>query len=285
MRAECGRSTLAMLGLKTVIYMQYLRKTYNAGYWIRLKQLTVLVLSVFIGGYMMSEIIVLRLQYKYGDMEEFIHPVIIRDDNEMVLVDCGYVGFMPVVEEAMKEKGLDCSRLTKILITHQDHDHMGALAAFKEKYSHIKIAASETEAPYISGERKSLRLEQAEAMQATLSEENKAFGIAFCNLLRSIKPVKVDILVHDGERLDWCGGCSVIATPGHTPGHISLYFSDKRTIIAGDAAVVENNKLVVANPQFTLDIDRAKEDIAKLLRSDAETYICYHGGVYRKLEE
>lgn len=233
----------------------------------------------------MSEIIVLKLNFKYGGTEDFIHPVVLRDDNEMVLIDCGYSGFMPVVEEAMKDKGLDCNQLTKILITHQDHDHMGALAAFKEKYPHIKIAASEIEAPYISGEKKSLRLEQAEAMQATLSDEMKAFGIAFCQLLRSIKPAKVDILLHEGERLDWCGGCVVISTPGHTPGHISLYLEDKKTVITGDAAVVENNRLVVANPQFTLDMDRAKEDIAKLLSYDAETYICYHGGIYRKLEE
>jgi len=42
------------------------------------------------------------------------------------LIDCGYIGYLPAVEQAMLEKGLDCSKLTHVLIIHQDHDHMGA---------------------------------------------------------------------------------------------------------------------------------------------------------------
>lgn len=231
----------------------------------------------------MSEIIVLNIKYNFGDVEDFIHPVILKDENEMLLVDCGYMGFMPLIEDAIKSEGLDCSKLTKILITHHDHDHMGALADFKQKYPHIKVVASELEAPYISGEKKSLRLEQAEAMQDTLSEDQKAFGETFCEILRKVRPVKVDMVVHDGEFMNWCGGCEIIATPGHTPGHISLYLKSKKTIITGDAAVLENNELVIANPQFTMDIEKAKKSILKLLSYDAEAFICYHGGTLKGL--
>ncbi len=223
-----------------------------------------------------------NINFKFGDSEDVIYPVILKDNKEMVLVDCGYTGFMPVIEEAMKEKGLDCNQLTKIFVTHHDHDHMGTLADFKSKYPNIKVVASETEAPYIGGEKKYLRLEQAEAMQSTLSGEQKAFGEAFCEILRKVKPVKVDILVHGGERLDWCGGCEIIETPGHTPGHLSLYIKNKKTMITGDAAVLENNQLVIANPQYTLNLDHAKESLATLMNYDVETFICYHGGILRK---
>ena len=234
------------------------------------------------GGNFVGNIIILNIKYKFGDIEGIIHPVVLKDNNEMILVDCGYVGFMPIIEDAIKSENLDCNQLTKVLITHHDHDHMGALADFKQKYPNIKIVASEIEAPYIAGEKKSLRLEQAEALQNTLSEEQKSFGKAFCKILKSVRPVKVDLLVHDGEVMNWCGGCEIIGTPGHTPGHISLYLKNQRTLITGDAVALENSQLVIANPQFTLDIENANKSISKILDYDAETYICYHGGIYKR---
>ncbi len=227
----------------------------------------------------MEDIFVLNVKYKFGDIEDVIHPVILRDNNEMILVDCGYTGFMPVIENAMLAENLDCNRLSKIFITHHDHDHMGALADFKQKYPTIKIIASEIEAPYIEGEKKSLRLEQAESLQNSLDEEQKSFGKAFCAILRSVKPAKVDLYVHDGDVMDWCGGCVIVGTPGHTPGHISLYLKKSKTFITGDAAALKNDQLVVANPQFTLDIENTAKSISKILRYDVDTYICYHGGV------
>lgn len=230
----------------------------------------------------MEDIIVLNVNYRFEDIEGVIHPVVLKDINEMILIDCGYTGFMTIIEDAMKAENLDCNQLTKILITHHDHDHMGALADFKQKYPNINIIASRIEAPYIAGEEKSLRLEQAEKLQNTLNEEQRSFGEAFCKILRSIKPAKVDLLVSNGEVMNWCGGCEIVSTPGHTPGHISLYLKNKRTLITGDAAALENNQLVIANPQFTLDIESANKSISKILGFDADTYICYHGGVYKK---
>lgn len=52
-------------------------------------------------------------------------------------------------------------------------------------------------------------------------------------------------------------------------------------MITGDAAVLENNNLVIANPQFTLDIKKAEESLLKLKEYDVDTFICYHGGVYK----
>ena len=233
----------------------------------------------------MKDIIVLNIKFNFGGTEDVIHPVILKDNNERILVDCGCTGFMHAIEASIKAEGLDCSQLTKILITHHDHDHMGEVADFKAKYSHIQIFASEIEAPYISGEKKSICLEQAEAFQSTLSGEQRKFGEAFCNILKNVRSAKVDMIVHGGEVLNWCGGCEIISTSGHTPGHISLCVKDKETIITGDAATLEGNQLVIANPQFTLDLENAGKDISKLLSYDAVTYICYHGGIYKKAEK
>lgn len=209
-----------------------------------------------------------------------IHPVVLRDEHSMVLIDCGYTGAFPLLEQAMEAKGLSCEELTHVLITHQDHDHMGGLAALKEKYPGVITAASREEAPYISGRVKSLRLEQAEAMQQGLPEEQKPFGLAFCEMLRRVRPVEVEMQVQDGDFFGWGGGCTIIGTPGHTPGHISVYAHQSGTIVAGDAAALEHGNPVLANPQFILDRQTAERSLRRIMSYGAERVICYHGGMF-----
>src|SRR5690554_2119686 len=178
----------------------------------------------------------------------------------------------------MRSKGIDADSLTKVLITHHDDDHMGAIYEIKERHPHIKVVSSEIESKYISGKDKSLRLIQAEELLKIMPKEQQQFGIDFCETLRKVKPVNVDIIVKDGDNLDWAGGCQVISTPGHTPGHISLFLTETNSIVTGDAAVVENGELVIANPQFALDLNMAQDSLEKIIAMNADNYYCYHGG-------
>ncbi len=231
---------------------------------------------------MMGEIIVLEIEYAFGDNVGTIYPVVLLDNEDMVLVDCGYSGFLPLIEEAFERKGLNIKKLTKVVVTHHDYDHMGALNTLKQKYPNIEIIASYTEAPFIRGDKKALRLEQAERIQETLSDEQKAFGQAFCEMLRGVEACPVDIQVNGGDEFNWCGGCQIIDSKGHTAGHISLYLKEHKIIVTGDAGVLEKEKLVVANPQYAFDLKAAENSLRELLSYDASTYICYHGGIYRK---
>ncbi|MDF2473279.1 MAG: beta-lactamase protein [Anaerocolumna sp.] len=231
----------------------------------------------------MNKIYILNINFKYNETDQVIHPVILKDKNYMVLVDCGYPGFLPLIEDAMKLEGLECSQLTHVVITHQDYDHIGSLSDLKQRYPQIKVVSSIQESPYISGDIKSLRLEQAEKMQESLPEDQKSFGEFFCNTLRSVETAKVDITVNDGDQFDWCGGCQILSTPGHTPGHISLYVIEEKALITGDAAALENGTLVIANPQFTLDLECAAKSLEKINNLGAKRYICYHGGVLDRI--
>ncbi len=221
---------------------------------------------------------ILNIDFDFNGIKGTIHPVVLKDSKNMIMIDCGYSGFMPIIEKEIEANGLDCSDLTHLIITHHDHDHMGSLADFKQKYNNIKIVASKTEADYVSGRKKSMRLEQAEKMQEFLPDEQKEFGRAFCKVLRNVRPAEVDIEVEDRDVFDWCGGITVIETPGHTPGHISIYVHGADSILAGDAAALENGKMVIANPQFTLDTKKAQESLDKIADFGASEIICYHGG-------
>lgn len=230
----------------------------------------------------MERLAVLEVEFEYEGQSQAIFPAVLHDQKEVILIDCGYPGFMPLIEAAAEKQGIDMGRLTKLIITHHDFDHMGSAAQFKVKYPHIEIVSSTEEAPYINGDKKSLRLEQAESIFDSLADDQKENARGFHQLLESIESVDVDISVKDKEHLPWCGGVEIIATPGHMPGHISLYIRESRTLIAGDALVIENGELAIANPQYTLNAEDAKKSIVKLMDHDIDRIICYHGGVYDK---
>ncbi len=227
----------------------------------------------------MKGLTVLDIQFDYGGEKNTIYPVIVSDETEMILIDCGYPGFLSVIRAAATAKGLDISKLTKIIITHHDFDHMGALAEFKRVYPHIAVLASIDDEKYVSGKEKSLRLQQAEALFDSLPQEQKQNAKKFQQVLESVENVEVDEILKDKDLFPWCGGLEIVATPGHMPGHISIYLKQSKTLIAGDALVVEDG-LVIANPQYTLDMTGAKNSIKKLLNYEIDRIICYHGGIY-----
>lgn len=229
----------------------------------------------------MNKLNVLKIDFEFNDMIDSIYPVILEDDKEMILIDCGYPNFLGLIEESASKNNIDLNRLTKLIITHHDFDHMGSALALKQKYPNIKIVASSKDEKYINGKEKSLRLKQAESIFDSLPEEQKEWALNFQKTLESVDNVDVDIVLNDGDTFECCGGIEIIETPGHMPGHISIYIRESRILISGDAFVIENNKLDIANPQYTLDMKQARESIDKLLRYDIDKIICYHGGIYQ----
>lgn len=233
---------------------------------------------------MEHKILRLTITMRFGDTENTVFPTLLWDENTAILVDCGFMGSLPILENELRRYGLSPQKITGLVLTHHDHDHMGAAAALKRANPNLKIYSSPEEAPFISAQEKPLRLAQAEEMQKMLPPEQQSFGTAFCEMLRRVEPVQVDNLLYDGERLDWSGGCRIIATPGHTPGHISLYLEQASIVITGDAIALEDGRPVIANPQFTLDMDQAEESMEALLALKAGAYYCYHGGMYSPAE-
>ncbi|MDM5239271.1 MBL fold metallo-hydrolase [Bacillus cereus] len=206
-----------------------------------------------------------------------MYPSLIILNNELTLVDTGYMNFLPLIEDAILKHGYEMKNLKNIIITHYDDDHIGALYDFKVKYPQINVIASEIEFNYINGEIKSERLVQAEEMLELMPNEEKEFGEWFIQQLKNIRHISVDEKVHDGQMI-LNNECKIVATPGHTSGHISLYFPGLDCVITGDAAVQDNCELKIANPDFCLDIEKAEESLKKIKNLKAGSYYCYHGG-------
>ncbi|MFU2031137.1 MBL fold metallo-hydrolase [Bacillus wiedmannii] len=219
----------------------------------------------------------LPIEFEYNGGKQCIYPTLLILNKELTLVDTGYINFLPLIEDAIVKHGYEMKNLKNIIITHYDDDHIGSLYDFKVKYPHINIIASEIESNYINGEIKSERLVQAEDMLQRMPIEEKEFGEWFIQQLKNIRHISVDEKVCDGQMI-LNNECQIVATPGHTSGHISLYFPNLNCVITGDAAVQNNCELEIANPDFCLDIEKAEESLKRIKNLKAATYYCYHGG-------
>lgn len=199
------------------------------------------------------------------------YPVLIHDDDNLVLVDAGFPLDFELLSNAIKSNGFKVEDINKLIITHQDIDHIGCVNEFLEIVPEIEIMACSIEAPYINGQMIPTKL-------AKMDESNsfyKQFKAGFDN-----RRIKIDRELFDNEVLPFCGGIEVVHTPGHTPGHICLYIKQDKVMICGDALNIDEGTLIGANPMYSDNMDDAEKSRKRLLDYDVDTFLTYHGGAY-----
>lgn len=217
-------------------------------------------------------------------VQNTIYPTLFWDSETVILVDTGYPGQLPLIRLEMEKAGIPFDRLTKVIITHQDIDHIGCLPNIVEEASQkVEVLAHDLEKPYIQGDKRLLKITPESiraALEALPPEMPDDLRRAFQARLENTPKAKVDQTLADGEELPFCGGITVIHTPGHTPGHVCLYHAPSKTLVTGDALNIVDGQLEGANPQHTRDMDLAKTSLKKFTQYDIEAVISYHGGLY-----
>ncbi len=210
-----------------------------------------------------------------------IHPTLLADGDALVLVDAGYPGQLAQLRAAVEETGAPFERLTAVLLTHHDIDHLGGLAEIQKALpGQVKVLAGEAEKAYVQGDLRPLKLAPLEDHLDSLSEDLRAFypklKAAFQNSF-----VPVDQTLSDGQELPCCGGAQVVFTPGHTLGHICLYFPASQTLVAGDALRVDDGQLIQSPASTNYDAELYLQSLRKLAEYAVRTVVCYHGGLYQ----
>ncbi len=138
---------------------------------------------------------------------------LVREDDGFTLIDTGMSGSAKGILAAAEKLGLPIRR---IALTHAHVDHVGSLDALAALLPEVEIAMSARDARFLTGDK---RLDAGEP-QAPLRG-----GYPECSTV----PTR---FLKEGDRV---GSLEVIATPGHTPGHLSFFDSRDGTLIAGDA--------------------------------------------------
>lgn len=156
-----------------------------------------------------------------------------REDDGFTLVDTMIPGSAKGVLDAAISAGAPVRR---ILLTHAHGDHVGSLDALHEQLGpEVEVAITERDARFLAGD-KSL----------DPGEPQSKLGGSYPTC--STRPA------HRLGIEDRIGSLEVVASPGHTPGHISLWDPRDGTLIAGDAFSTLGGVATASriNPRFPL---------------------------------
>ncbi len=155
-----------------------------------------------------------------------------------VLIDAGLPGSAPWILAAAEERFGPWAYPAAIVLTHGHFDHVGALHALLEKWD-VPVYAHRLELPYLTG-------------GSAYPPPDPTVGGGAMSALSRFYPRgphnfgdRVQELPADGS-VPGMPGWRWIHTPGHTPGHVSLFRDSDRTLIAGDAFVTTRQESVIA---------------------------------------
>jgi len=143
----------------------------------------------------------------------FINCFLVREVDGFTLIDTNFRGSARGILQAAQALG---APIRRILLTHAHIDHVGSLDALHALLPDAEIAISAREARFLKGDT-SLA---ADEPQAPLRG-----GYIDC----TSEPTR---LLNGGDTI---GSLEVIASPGHTPGHVAYFDHRDQTLIAGDA--------------------------------------------------
>lgn len=184
---------------------------------------------------------------------------LVEDGDKLILIDTGLPRSDKKIVKYIEELGRKPADVLTIVLTHFHIDHVGSLEKMKE-LTGAKVAAHEGDADYIAGKKAS----------------PKPKNLMFKALSSFVKPapVEVNIVLKDGDKV---GKLTVIHTPGHSEGSISLLDAERKVMFVGDAVRFMDGKLQGPPPQFTLDEAKGKESIGKIATYDFDIMLGGHG--------
>lgn len=168
-----------------------------------------------------------------------VSAYILYRGGEAALVDTGQSGAAPDIDAALGRVGLGWDAVSHVILTHKHPDHVGSLG---------DVVALAPEATIHVGPGDAAAIGQLPSGAAQPAED----GASIFDLL-------------------------VIATPGHTPGHIAVLDASAGILVAGDAMNRSGGTLTTANPAFTADTALANASVEKLAGFDYDIVLFGHG--------
>ncbi len=144
----------------------------------------------------------------------------------LTLIDTGTPGAAATLVKALRRLNRQPSDIARILITHRHGDHAGNVAELA-RLSGAEVHVPPADEPFLSERR-----EQPKPRVATPLGRAMLPYVSVA-LPWEVEPVNAQPTLSDGASI---GPFRVVETPGHTAGHVSLLWEERRILFTGDAA-------------------------------------------------
>lgn len=201
-------------------------------------------------------------------------------DGSWVLVDTGLPFSSKRILRWIERRKGPGARPTCILLTHGHFDHAGNARELARHWD-VPVYAHRLEKPYLTGKSKYPPPDPTvgRGVFSLLAPMYPRGPINFGDRLQELPDDKSVPGLHDWH---W------IATPGHSPGHVSLFRQKDRVLLAGDAFVTTKQESVIAvvsqlpevhgpPAYYTMDWDAARRSVASLAALRPNIVACGHG--------
>jgi hydroxyacylglutathione hydrolase len=187
---------------------------------------------------------------------------LVIDGEELTVIDTGMPRNASKIMDYVNEIGREPSDISRILLTHCHIDHVGSAHDLK-KLTNAKVAIHQEDAEYVAGTK-------------TFPRQKGVTGILFkaASPFFKFKSVQPDIMLKENDKV---GKLTVIHTPGHTPGSISLYDSEREVLFVGDAVRFTDGRIIGPPERFTPDMKKAVQSIGKISQLEFDVMLSGHG--------
>jgi glyoxylase-like metal-dependent hydrolase (beta-lactamase superfamily II) len=197
-----------------------------------------------------------------------VHAFLVDDGTSLTLIDTLYDTDASFIIKVIQQMGHGVRDLRNIVITHAHRSHLGGLAALKA-LSNAMVWAHEWESDIIAGDRKAQAI--SPIPRPPFRVYKLQLGLALG--LGAHPPCEVDKFLKDGDSV---GPLTVLHAPGHSPGHLALFWKERRTLFAGDAIATWPD-LSLGWPAFNLNTRRHHHSLQKLNDIGADIIAVGHG--------
>ena len=194
---------------------------------------------------------------------------VIADADGLTIIDAGLPRSHIRILRYIAGLGKAAGDVRRILITHADWDHVGGLGPL-HKATRARTYASRIEADAMLHGRSS---------RPTKTPASTSPVRRLMRFFMSPRPFRVDEILADGQVLPVLGGLQVIDTPGHSPGHISLFSASAAILFCGDSMITDENGIHGSRPIFTWDADKASAAVRRQAALGARILCSGHGPV------
>jgi glyoxylase-like metal-dependent hydrolase (beta-lactamase superfamily II) len=207
----------------------------------------------------------------------------IRDARGLVCVEMGGGGESNIRQtlRLFQDESLDVSGLHTVVISHTHADHMGAIAHFRERVPGIVVVDHETDVPFLEDNTLLDRIFDADLVNRYFPG-NRFSILDFYRTFCPISQTTPDRTVVEGDRLTFGEFMfDVIHTPGHHPGHISLFEPGLGLLFVGDMVGME----VPFYSPSSGGVDAYLTSMEKYLALDMKQIVPSHGDLIENPRE